>query len=311
MSKELSYTIEEVSQLLKVSKLTIYDLVKKGDIPVFRVGRQMRIDATDLDNYILHHKTNQQITNTVTTGSVSKSEPLETHSFIISGQDIVLDILSKHIEKNSPLKPLRSYTGSLNSLIAMYNGDCDIVSLHLFDGDTGEYNLPYAKRILVSSPFLLINLLSRKAGFYVKKGNPLNLTSWTDLKRKDITLINREKGSGARILLDEQLRINGIPTRSIQGYDTEETNHLSVATAIATGQADVGVGNEKGAKIVGIDFVPLITEQYDLVILKTPETEALIQTVKNILTSDSFKAEINALGDYDNTLTGHILYETF
>lgn len=77
----------------------------------------------------------------------------------------------------------------------MYNGECDIVSLHLFDVDTGEYNLPYIKKILLGYPFILINLLSRKAGFYVKKGNPLNLTSWTDLYREDVNIINREKGS--------------------------------------------------------------------------------------------------------------------
>ena len=193
----------------------------------------------------------------------------------------------------------------------MYNGEGDIVSLHLFDGDTGEYNLPYIKKILVGYPFILINLLSRKAGFYVKKGNPLNLTSWTDLKREDVKIINREKGSGARILLDEQLRINEIPTRNIKGYEHEETNHLSVASAVSTGIADVGVGIEKAAKIVGIDFVPLITEQYDLVILKTPETEQLISTVKGILSSNQFQSEVNSLGDYDTSQTGKIIYETY
>lgn len=308
MSKELSYTIEEVSQLLKVSKLTLYDLVKKGNLPVFRVGRQMRIDANDLEVYINKHKTNQN----PTPPSVAVPHKNETKgNIVISGQDLVLDILGKHIEKHSAYKPLRSFTGSLNSLISMYNGEGDIVSLHLFDGDTGEYNLPYIKKILVGYPFILINLLSRKAGFYVKKGNPLNLASWTDLKREDVKIINREKGSGARILLDEQLRINEIPTRNIKGYDHEETNHLSVASAVSTGIADVGVGIEKAAKIIGIDFVPLITEQYDLVILKTPETEQLISTVKGILSSNQFQSEVNSIGGYDTSQIGKIIYETY
>ncbi|MEH7250799.1 helix-turn-helix transcriptional regulator [Neobacillus niacini] len=309
MSKELSYTIEEVSQLLKVSKLTLYDLVKKGELPVFRVGRQMRIDSNDLDVYINKHKTNHHPTFPSPAAVPNRNEP--KNNIVISGQDLVLDILGKHIEKNSSYKPLRSFTGSLNSLISMYNGEGDIVSLHLFDGDTGEYNLPYIKRILVGNPFILINLLSRKAGFYVKKGNPLNLTSWSDLKREDVKIINREKGSGARILLDEQLRINEIPTRNIKGYDHEETNHLSVASAVSTGIADVGVGIEKAAKIVGIDFIPLITEQYDLVILKTTETEQLISTIKGILSSPQFKSEITSLGDYDTSQIGKIIYETY
>src|SRR5262249_32627129 len=133
---------------------------------------------------------------------------------------------------------------------------------------------------------------------------------WTDLNQEKIRMVNREKGSGARILLDEQLRLHQIPARSIKGYDNEETNHLSVASAISSGAADVGVGIEKGAKIVGIDFVPLITERYDLVILKNSETERLINTVKEILSSHQFQSEVNALGDYDISQTGKIIFET-
>ncbi|MBS4218488.1 helix-turn-helix transcriptional regulator [Bacillus sp. FJAT-49711] len=307
MSKELSYTIEEVSQLLKVSKLTLYDLVKKGKIPVFRVGRQIRIDAKDLDDYILQQKTNGIPKSSPKT---PKNDTKSLNKIVISGQDLVLDILGKHIEKHSSFKALRSFTGSLNSLISMYNGECDIVSLHMFDGDTGEYNLPYIKKILVGHPYIMLNLLSRKAGLYVKKGNPLHINSWSDLNNEKIKIVNREKGSGARILLDEQLRLHKINPRNIQGYDHEESNHLSVASTVAAGLADVGVGNEKVAKMVNIDFIPLITERYDLVMLKTPENERLNNTVKKILSSVQFQSEVNSLGDYDISQTGKIMYET-
>lgn len=307
MSKEISYTIEEVSQLLKVSKLTIYDLIKKGELPVFRVGRQMRMDAKDLDDYITTNKSNQDMTTQTTHG---RAEPRVSANVVISGQDIVLDILGKHIEKSSTYKALRSYTGSLNSLISLYNGEYDIVSLHMFDGDTGEYNLPYVKRILTGHPYLLVNLVSRKAGFYVQKGNPLNINSWMDLNQEHVNIINREKGSGARILLDEQLRIHKISSKNITGYEHEETNHLSVASAVSTGKADVGVGIEKAAKMVGIDFVPLISERYDLVILKTAKNETLIRVVKEILSSPQFQSEIISFGDYDHSQTGSIIYET-
>ncbi|MFF2500897.1 substrate-binding domain-containing protein [Peribacillus sp. NPDC058075] len=306
MSKELSYTIEEVAQLLKVSKLTIYDLVKKGDLPVFRVGRQMRMDAKDLELYIYNHKSS---TSPVPVADSPKNEVKD--SLVISGQDMVLDILGQYIQKDTSYKTLRSNTGSLSGLISMYNGESDIVSLHMFDGDTGEYNLPYIKKILVGYPYILLNLVSRKAGLYVKKGNPFGLTTWTDLKHKDLAIINRERGSGARILLDEQLRIHSISSKNLKGYENEETNHLSVASAVSAGIADVGVGIEKAAKIVGIDFVPLITERYDLVILKSPKNEQLINVVKRILSLNSFQAEIKALGDYDISQTGSIICETF
>lgn len=311
MSKEISYTIEEVSQLLKVSKLTIYDLIKKGELPVFRVGRQMRMDAADLDRYIKNQKSAQMPASAVPAPESYRTEMRKSHNVVISGQDIVLDILGKQIEKGSSYKSLRSYSGSLNSLISLYNGDCDIVSLHMFDGDTGEYNLPYVKRILTGNRYIVLNLVARKAGLYVKKGNPLNITSWTDLSQPHITMINREKGSGARILLDEQLRIHNLSSNSIIGYEHEETNHLSVASVVATGKADVGVGIEKAAKMVGIDFVPLITERYDLVLLKTPENEGLIRIVKEILSSSLFQTEISSLGDYDQSQTGAVIYETF
>ncbi|MCH1626187.1 helix-turn-helix transcriptional regulator [Fredinandcohnia quinoae] len=307
MSTELSYTIEEVSQLLKVSKLTVYDLVKKGELPVFRVGRQMRLDAKDLDHYIQKQKSSKIIASPVLSNEQQRTP---SPNIVISGQDIVLDILGKNIEQISAYKTLRSHTGSLNSLIAMYNGDCDIVSLHMFDGDTGDYNLPFVKKILVGHPYMLINLLSRNAGFYVKKGNPLKILNWSDIGKRQVRFINREKGSGARILLDEQLRIHQIPTKNIVGYEREETSHLSVASAVSTGVADVGVGIEKAAKIVGIDFIPLIKERYDLVILKTPKNEQLIQIVKEILVSSAFQKEIYSLGDYDTSQTGTIIFET-
>ncbi|MED1203750.1 helix-turn-helix transcriptional regulator [Heyndrickxia acidicola] len=310
MQKELSYTIEEIAQLLKVSKLTIYDLVKKGELPVFRVGRQIRVGADDLDQYIQLQKTapSQKIKAPAHVETTVPEFPSE--SIIISGQDIVLDLLGKHIEEISGLKTLRSYAGSLNSLLSMYQGKGDIVSLHLYDGDTGEYNLPYVKKILGSFPYIVINLLSRKAGFYVQKGNPKQLTDWKDLKQKQITLVNREIGSGARILLDEKLRIHQIPAKSIHGYSRIESSHISVASAVATGTADVGVGIEKAAKMVEVDFIPLTIERYDLVILKTPENARLIQAVKESLASAALQSEIHSLGDYDVSQMGKVLYET-
>src|SRR5699024_7617792 len=133
-------------------------------------------------------------------------------------------MLSKYIEKHTNFTPLRSYHGSLNSLISMYQGDGDVVSVHLYDGGTGQYNLPYVKRVLVNHPFILMNLVCRTAEIYVQQGNPLNIQEWRDLDRSQVTIVNREKGSGSRVLLDEQLRRNEIPTDSLKGYDEERTS---------------------------------------------------------------------------------------
>ena len=248
---------------------------------------------------------------TIFRGEYKESKNSNKKQVVISGQDIVLDMLSKYIEKHTSLTPLRSYNGSLNSLVSMYNGECDVVSVHLYDGDTGEYNLPYVKRVLVSHPFILINLVCRTAGIYVKQGNPLNIIGWRDLAQSKVTIVNREKGSGARVLLDEQLRINGISTDSLKGYEKELTSHLSVASAVASGQADAGVGIENVAKMVNVDFIPLIKEQYDLVILKTKENQELHKVIMESVSSSEFLSQLEQLNGYDLSFTGKVIYESF
>ena len=293
-----SYTVEEVAQLLKVSKLTIYDLIKKEELPIFRVGRQMRIDKNDLQSYIHQHKTG------------ATTSALDSEKIVICGQDIVLDMLGKYLERALGRKVLRSNEGSFNGVMSLYNGECDIASLHLYDGETNEYNTPYLKKILVSHSYILLNLVQRQAGFYVQKGNPLAIHSVADISTTNATLINREKGSGARTLLDEQLHIHRITPTEISGYANEESSHIDVAAAVANKQADVGIGIEKTAKLINVDFIPLITERYDIVLVKTSTNQAFLAAVQNILQSQAFKSEVAALGDYDISLTGQIMYET-
>lgn len=312
---DLSYTTEEVARLLKVSKLTVYDLIKKGELPSYRVGRQMRVDAADLEAYKARAKGVGQLTGPGTAVSIQnesgRHQTTLPRPVIISGQDISLDILSNHIEKKTKLfRPLRSYVGSLESLLAMYRGEADVVSTHLFDGDTGEYNVPYIRKILVSHRFMVVNLISRWIGFYVPKGNPKQIHNWMDFKSPDIRMINREVGSGARVFIDEQLRLHGLSGQKINGYDREESNHLGVAGMVAKGKVDVGIGIEKAALIVGVDFIPLMKERYDLVMLKTPNNKEFIELIVDTIRSDSFKTEINSISGYDLSDTGRVIFET-
>jgi len=316
MSSDISYTTEEIAKMLKISKLTVYDLIKKGELPSYRVGKQMRVDAADLEAYKQRAKgikTAPASAQTADNHPVSAAPAINgIRPLVVTGQDISLDILVKYMEKGiSGVRPLRAYVGSLDSLIAMYRGESDIVSTHLLDGDTGEYNIPYIRKLLVGSSFMVVNLLSRQAGLYVQKGNPLGLSGWSDLSRPGLRLMNREKGSGARVLLDEQLRLHGIRPQQIEGYEEEQTNHLGVAGKVASGEADVGVGIEKAAAIVGqVDFVPLIQERYDLVMLKKAENTGWIGALLDILRSEEFRKELQMIAGYDLSQTGEILFET-
>jgi putative molybdopterin biosynthesis protein len=315
MTEQSSYTTEEIAKLLRVSKLTVYDLIKKGEMPAYRVGKQMRVDHQDLEEYKAKSRAGTAASDFV---PVSVGEPNPRHHpllgprpLVITGQDSVLDILAKYIEKDTrSVRPLRSPMGSLDSLISMYRGESDVVSTHLFDGDTGEYNLPYIRRILIGYPYVVVNLVSRTAGLYVQKDNPRSLNFWKDLGQPGLTLVNREKGSGARVLLDEQLRVHNIAVSRLKGYGNEESNHLGVAGKVASGLADVGVGTEKAAAAVGVDFVPLVKERYDLVMIKKQDNLEWIEMVKRILNSPLFKEELRSIGGYDLSQTGEVLWET-
>ncbi|WP_310551972.1 helix-turn-helix transcriptional regulator [Paenibacillus glufosinatiresistens] len=323
MPEEVSYTTEEVAKLLKISKLKVYDLIKKGELPSYRVGKQMRVDASDLELYKRRSREGGAPPPLPLPQAPSAGQGLPPwqqapgtnraglRDIVITGQDMSLDILAQHLERSSPsMRPLRSYAGSLDSLISMYRGESDIVSTHLLDGDTGAYNLPYVRRLLVGLPFLIVRLLTRSAGLYVAKGNPKGITGWEDLARSGYVLVNRERGSGARVLLDEQLRLLGLSSRGIEGYRTEETSHLAVAAKVARGEADIGVGTLKAAKIVeGVDFIPLIEEEVDLVMIRSEENEGWIQSVLGILRSPAFRRELSAIHGCDTRKAGTILYE--
>ncbi|WP_414859309.1 substrate-binding domain-containing protein [Paenibacillus haidiansis] len=328
---EISYTTEEVAKLLKVSKLTVYDLIKKGKLPAYRVGKQMRVDAGDLEQYKKQAKSGAAVTpvpqpaepaSAVTSSDSRKDESpfgaaSSGHSrlpgtLVITGQDFSLDLLAKHLERENPgLRPLRSHDGSLDSLVSMYRGQSDIVSTHLLDGSTGEYNIPYINKILTGHSYIVVNLLQRNAGLYVPMGNPKQLKTWADLGRPGVKLINREIGSGARVLLDEQLRLSGIRRYGLKGYEDIETSHLAVAGKVASGQADVGVGIEHAVSLVStVEFIPLIQERYDLVMLKSERNNVWIRQLMQTLQSPEFRQELAAIQGYDLSLTGKILYDT-
>ncbi|WP_284140647.1 helix-turn-helix transcriptional regulator [Virgibacillus sp. LDC-1] len=305
MSQNESYTTEEIARLLKVSKLTVYDLIKKGELQAFRVGRQMRVDAMELE----HYKRRGQQGVSAPVQAESRIEAGSEQAVVISGQDNSLDILAQELEnKSASIRPLRTHKGSLDGLIAMYEGKVAIASVHLFDGDTGKYNIPYVRKLLVSQSFIVFRFIKRTAGLYVASGNPKEIYAWADLKKPNIVMVNREPGAGARVLLDEKFRLHHINKQAVAGYSNEQSSHLNVASMIANGSADVGVGIETVAKVAGIDFVPMVEESYDLVVLKTAQNNALINHLNEILTSKQFQKKLASLG-YQTAGIGDIIWE--
>lgn len=313
-----SLTPLEVAELLKITKNTVYELIKRGELPAYKIGKKLRIDKEDIDNYIKNQKkgticaSNTQQTSLNEVANEKEETKLDDKSIIICGQDMILDILARNIESSLPsIKSYRSYMGSYNGLYNLYNSKASIASSHLWDWETSEYNIDFVKKLLPGIPCTIVNLTYRIQGFYVQKGNPKKIQGWEDLKRKDLNYINREVGCGVRVLLDGKLRALNISSSDINGYNYEENSHLAVASAIARGKGDFGIGTEKIAKqIDNIDFIPLQKERYDLVIKTKDLEKPIYKEILNIINSNQFKDELAGLGGYDLKDTGKIISET-
>ena len=318
IKQEYSLTPQEVAEILKIKKNTVYELIKRGDLAAYRVGRKLRIEGEDVEAYKERSKESTQASLSfsavakLTTPSVTEGYEVQTSlqlGLVLYGQDIILDILSHHMENNSDgLRIYRKHVGSFPGLIALYEGKADVASAHLWDSDTDTYNIPYVRRLLPGIPTVIVHLAIRTQGFYVAPGNPFKIAKWEDITRPGLKFVNREPGSGARVLFDEKLRALGINRLSIKGYQQEEKSHTAVASAVVRGLADVGLGNQKAAmQVAGIEFIPLQQERYELVFKEEDLNKPVIQLLLTTLASSSFREELEGLGGYDLSELGRVV----
>ncbi|MFV0342431.1 MAG: substrate-binding domain-containing protein [Anaerocolumna sp.] len=328
-----SMSVQEVADFLGISKNTVYDLIKRKQIPSYRVGHKLRVDAIDIDNYKSKSKT---VADTVLQdqravqaeafhfpanqpgpfynegmGISHWTTSAPNNNFIICGQDMILDLLASHLDRPPYHIPaLRSYTGSYNGLVELYKGTVSISTANLWDSTTNTYNIPYLQGLLPSIDCVVINLAYQEVGFYVAKGNPKNINTWKDILRPEVSMINRELGSGVRVFVDESFKKFKLDKNQVQGYYNTAFSDISVASAIARGDADVSIGSEKtSAQMDSVAFIPLQKERLDIIIPKNDIFDPRVQATLAILKSPGFKAELSAIGSYDTIDTGKILLE--
>lgn len=229
---------------------------------------------------------------------------------IIGSHDITIDVLADEIRrKGYNIRISSGNVGSLGGLMALRKGTCHISGSHLLDTQTGQYNLSYIRRYLKGRRISVFHLVLRDQGLIVTKGNPKEVRGIRDLARGDVTFVNRQAGSGTRVLLDYKLDQLGIEPKSIKGYDHEEFTHMAVAVDVLSGAADCGMGIFAAAKALDLDFIPLEREQYDLIIpsgmLDIPNIRAVLETIQ----TQDFRERVKSLGGYDPSKSGQLWME--
>ena len=226
-------------------------------------------------------------------------ERIKNTIVVIGSHDPLLDELSNLLHSaNGSVWLSSSHVGSMGGIMAVRRGEAHAAGCHLLDTETGEYNLSYMRKYFPDHQVKLIRCVGRTQGIMTAPGNPLGIKVFSDICKPGLRYVNRQKGSGTRILTDYLMKREGIRQEDVYGYDREELTHTSVAAQIASGSADAGMGIYSAANLYGLDFVPVCTEEYDLIIpchaFDTPMISALLDTLK----SQSFKDCLMSLGGY-------------
>jgi len=227
---------------------------------------------------------------------------------VVGSHDNTLDVLADCLSAHHPgLTLSSSHVGSMGGLMAIKRGVCHIAGSHLLNAEDGSYNLSDIRKFLPDIPVKRVQLVFRDQGFMVSHGNPKGIKGVEDLIRKDIRFVNRQSGSGTRVLLDYRLKQLNLNPKDIKGYDDDEFTHMSVAAAVLGGTADMGLGIFAAARALNLDFIPVVTEQYDLIIPgRFFDTENIQRLLTTIRTPD-FKHRVEKLGGYHTERTGEIL----
>ncbi len=302
MSGEIMNT-KEVARYLGIHEKQVYALIKSKRIPSTRVTGKWVFPKRLIDEWI------ESNARTGLEQARQKSRRMEGALLASGSNDPILDMLQTYMKKRYPeFFIFSSNTGSTDGLKALNMGYTDMAWSHLLEPKSGEYNIPFLSTYLPDVKPVVVNLFLRDLGFVVAPRNPLGIRGFEDLSRKGIRLVNRQKGSGTRVLLDHHLKRLRVSPSKIEGYDKEAYTHFEVGLSILSEEADVGIATVAISKLLGLPFIPIIEERFDMILEQSTFFEKGVQAFIEILNSREFRERVERLGGYDFTNSGKILY---
>lgn len=237
-------------------------------------------------------------------------EAVNHTTVIIGSHDPALDLLANDVHRRfAPAAVASTNVGSQGGLVALRRNNAHAAGCHLIDPATGAYNVADVQRILPGREVVLVTFAHRQQGLMVAPGNPRRIQAIDDLLRDDVVFVNRQRGSGTRMLLDYELQRRGIAGAAIAGYDRELYTHVAVAAEVAAGGADAGLGVLAAARALKLDFIPLLEERYDLAIPHEHYESPVLRPVLEVLHDPEFARQVEAMGGYDAARMGQIAAE--
>jgi putative molybdopterin biosynthesis protein len=304
MSEDMMST-KEVARYLGVHEKQVYALVKSKRIPSTRITGKWVFPKRLIDEWIeTHAKLGLE-------GAREKTASMGGALLACGSNDPILDMLQTYMKKTYPeFLILSANTGSTEGLKALNSGYTDLAWSHLLDPKSGQYNIPFLPTYLPDVKAAVVNLFHRELGLIMAPKNPLNIKGFEDLGKKGVRLVNRQKGSGTRVLLDHHLKELKITATKIKGYEREVYTHFEVGLSILSKESDVGIATIAVAKLLGLPFVPIANESFDMILRKNTFFHKGIQVFIETLNSKEFRQRVEPIGAYDFKDSGKIIYST-
>lgn len=301
MSDEL-FNTKEVARYLGINEKQVYALIKARRIPATRLTGKWAFPRKLLDEWI------DADARRALGKAREKSRSIDGAILAAGSDDPVLALLAGALRRVDPgLVLFVAALGSTEGLKALNRGYTDVAFTHLLDSETGEYNLPLLPRLVPDREVAAVNVFYRQVGLVVARGNPKGLKGVADLRRKGLKLVNRQAGSGTRVLLDAELETARVDAAKVDGYGYEVCTHHEVALAVHAGEADVGIAAASAARLLDLGFVPLREERFDMVVDRAAFFEQRIQALIDLLGSEEFRGQVSRLGGYDFRECGKVL----